>query len=277
MSLSKRLAVVALLLLSLLSIHRCQAQELLEEELVEEDEYLREILEEERRLEEEYNMKRHHHHGDDATYSDDHHYTHMDPEEERLKAEAARKAEEERIAHEQAERIRLQREAEFEAELARMNDEQAKAAKRQKRKDARIVRRVLRSAQNDRHYAVLGVRNLDWKIGPLTLFRAPTKAIRRAYRKQSLAVHPDKNRDGRANEAFIAVENAASILSDESLRDEYDVEVRLARRQRRQDVFQFVADGTELIRQIIGRIVWLFRRILGPFATPIFILGCLLI
>jgi hypothetical protein len=198
-------------------------------------------------------------------------------EEVRLKAEAHRKAEEERIASELAEKVRLQREAEFEAELARMNEEQQKAAKRQKRKDARIVRRILSAATKGRYYRVLGIRNWDIHLGPLTLLRTDTQAIRRAYRSRSKSVHPDKNRDGRAQEAFYAVENAASILVDEQQRNLYDEEVRLARKQRRDEMKQAVNMVTNVIGTNVGRVIWLFRRILGPFATPILVLGCLLV
>jgi len=225
------------------------------------DEFVRQVLEEEEE-----------HYGD----------THEQPdsqraEEARLEKEAFKRAEEERIAQELAEQVRLQREAEFEAELARMNEEQQKAAKKQKRNDARIVRQVLKADRKKRLYGVLGLRNFDIHIGPLTLFRADTSAIRRAYRTRARAVHPDRNRDGRAQEAFIAVENAASILSDEEQRELYDEEVRLARQLQRKEMKQAANTVKNTIGKYLNRVTWVFRRIFGPFATPIFILGCLMI
>ncbi|OEU08798.1 heat shock protein DnaJ, partial [Fragilariopsis cylindrus CCMP1102] len=46
--------------------------------------------------------------------------------------------------------------------------------------------------------------------------------IRKQFRTRAMQIHPDKNNDGRAQEAFIAVENAASILSDKQQRNIYD-------------------------------------------------------
>lgn len=214
------------------------------------------------------------HYGEEA-YADDEY--NQKAQEARQEAEAFQRAEEERMERERAEQIRLQREAEFEAELARMNEEQQKAAKKQKKKDARIVRQVIKADRKGRLYALLGLRNYDIHIGRLTLFRADTAAIRRAYRTRARAVHPDRNRDGRAKEAFIAVENAASILSDEQKREVYDEEVRLARQQRRDDMKRTANTVKKTLLKGVNRVTWVFRRIFGPFATPIFILGCLMV
>lgn len=46
--------------------------------------------------------------------------------------------------------------------------------------------------------------------------------IRKAYRKLSLKVHPDKNNAAGAEEAFKAVSKAFQVLSDAELRDKYD-------------------------------------------------------
>jgi hypothetical protein len=203
-------------------------------------------------------------------------YDYRNPEESIRQQEDARQAEQARMERERAEQIRLQREAEFEAELARMNVEQQKAARKQKRKDAGIVRRILRAAAKKKHYAVLGLRNWEIKVGRFTLFKLDTKDIRKAYRKTALLVHPDQNRDGRANEAFVAVEESASILSDENMRAQYDDEVRLRRIQRRQQMKTVFAKVYGAFHANVARGFWVFRRIMGPFATPLLILGCLL-
>ena len=249
------LFVYALVILSLL---QCACSQNMDDG----DEFVRQVLKEE---EEHYESFAH----DDDAYAES-------AEEARLKAEAAA-AEEERLVHARAEQIRLQREAEFEAELARMSEEQQKAAKKQKKKDARIVRQVLKADRKKKLYAVLGLRNYDIQIGPLTLFRADTGAIRRAYRTRARLVHPDRNRDGRAQEAFIAVENAASVLSDEEQRELYDEEVRLARQLQRNEMKRRANSVKNAIAKIFNKVVWVFRRIFGPFATPIFIMGCLMI
>jgi hypothetical protein len=206
-------------------------------------------------------------------------------------AELKRKAEEERIEREQAERIQQEREAAFAADVAKMTDEQQKVARKQKKIDARIVRRILRAAKSDSHYAVLGLRNwelqtpsrtirivnLVFRIPGFALFRISPKAIKKAYRKLAMTVHPDKNLDGRATEAFIAVENSASILTDETNRIEYDDMVREIWRERRELARKKAIESVDGTMRFFGQIVQVFRRVLGPFALPVFILGCLLI
>jgi hypothetical protein len=120
-------------------------------------------------------------------------------EEELLK----RHAEEERIVSEKAERIQQQREAAFATELAKMTADQQKAARKQKKKDARIVRQILRAAKSQNHYAVLGLRNWEVLVPPRTiklislalripgfsLFHLCPKDIKKHYRKLAMTVH----------------------------------------------------------------------------------------
>jgi DnaJ-class molecular chaperone len=92
-----------------------------------------------------------------------------------------------------------------------------------------------------------------------------------------MAVHPDKNRDGRAQEAFIAVENAASILSDEGLRAEYDKQVRSSTMERRQGAKELVINTASSVLQMVVKVLKAIHAVLGPFATPVIIIGALLI
>lgn len=62
-----------------------------------------------------------------------------------------------------------------------------------------------------------------------------------------MAVHPDKNRDGRANEAFIAVENSASILTDKQSSKEYDQQMREYYQQRRQHIMRVANNSLDLM------------------------------
>jgi hypothetical protein len=203
-------------------------------------------------------------------------------EEERMKKE-----QDEKVAHAEAERIRRQREEAFEREVGRMSEQQAAKARKKKRKDARVVARILRAATRQDHYAALGLRNLDFRIPPrsfgigkfvlrfpgLALFHVTAKDVRKAYRKLSVMVHPDRNRDGRANEAFIALENSASILSDEQQRQEYDELIRQVRDRRREQAarlaMQALSSGSRCFTAL--------RTVLGPFAFPAAILGALIV
>jgi len=237
---------------------------------------------------------------EDELHSSDHDSAHMDERDYESYQERTRRkleeeelrlqAEEERRAREKAERVQREREAAFEAELKQMAEEEQKKARKQKRKDAKIVRSVLRAAKRENYYAVLGLRNWEIRIPSRSvkiagagftipgfkLFHISQKAIRRAYRRLANTVHPDKNRDGRAEEAFIAVENAASILSDESTRAEYDELITEVQRRRREEHAANVRDAIDGIFRLIRRIIAIFRRILGPFGVPVLILGVLI-
>jgi hypothetical protein len=210
----------------------------------------------------------------------------------RSEQERLAKAEEDRIAREHADRVRRQRDEAFEREVSRMSEQQAKKARQKKRRDAKVVSRILRAASRDDHYAVLGLRNLDVRIPPrslgigglfslrfpgLDLFRVSLKDIRRAYRKLSVAVHPDRNRDGRANEAFIALENSASILSDEQRRREYDEAVRRVREQRQKQTARIAVQTWSSAYRAVSRGASALRTVLGPFAFPVAILGSLVV
>jgi flagellar biosynthesis GTPase FlhF len=234
-------------------------------------------------------------HSDDATdgMHDQEEKRRQEEEEELHRQEEEmlrRQEEEERIIRE---RVQTQIEEAFEAELRQMTAENQKAARKQKKKDARIVRRVLRAAKKDDHYGVLGLRNIEfrilatphsikigsfeWTIPSISLFHISAKSIKRAYRDKARLVHPDKNRDGRADLAFLAVDNAASILSDEQLRDEYDEQVRELRGKRNANAKHLVGKAVSGTLGVANQTVSVFRKVLGPFAFPIFILGSLIV
>lgn len=212
-------------------------------------------------------------------------------ERQRSEKERQRKAEEQRLAQEEADRVRRQREDAFEREVSKMNEQQAKKARQKKRRDAKVVQRILRAAAREDHYAVLGLTNVDiriparsfgigrWalRLPEVRLLHASSKDIKKAYRKLSVLVHPDRNRDGRANEAFIALENSASILSDEQLRNEYDDVIRNRREQRKEQATRAVAQTANALWQTMSRAVAVFRTVLGPFAFPVAVLGSLIV
>eukprot|EP00804_Cyclotella_cryptica_P021156 CCRYP_001478-RA/>CCRYP_001478-RA protein AED:0.34 eAED:0.30 QI:0/-1/0/1/-1/1/1/0/122 len=114
------------------------------------------------------------------------------------------------------------------------------------------VSRILKAASQGHHYAVLGLRNFEWQLGPFYVFRwsfgpyvlfhTPTKEIKRRYRNLARTVHPDKNRDGRAEEAFHAMERSAAILTDEKKRKEYDRRLIGNRRRRNREVVERVVN-----------------------------------
>eukprot|EP00591_Stephanopyxis_turris_P010852 CAMPEP_0195509436 /NCGR_PEP_ID=MMETSP0794_2-20130614/2377_1 /TAXON_ID=515487 /ORGANISM="Stephanopyxis turris, Strain CCMP 815" /LENGTH=246 /DNA_ID=CAMNT_0040636661 /DNA_START=40 /DNA_END=780 /DNA_ORIENTATION=- len=201
----------------------------------------------------------------------------FDPDLEDAHIEAQLLAEEEKLAAEQAERKRLQREKEFEVELSKMNEEQRKLAQKQKRLDAKVVRKIMKASKRKKHYLVLGLRNFETNIGPLTLFHISTSDVKKAYRKLSKAVHPDKNKDGMAEEAFHALEFSASVLSDEGLRKDYDRNVAILRKTQREERIQMVTDSIEFVYRRVSPVFKIVYRVLKPFWTPILVLGVLII
>jgi phage-related minor tail protein len=201
----------------------------------------------------------------------------LNPEEQRVMAETKAKAENKRQEHQEAEQHRMERELQFEAELKRMNERQRKKAKQRKRADARINQYVIKAAKQNKYYDVLGVRNWNIKIGPFTPFRPSQQAVKKAYRSMAKRVHPDKNKDGRADEAFRLLEESAAFLLDETLRLEHDTHMDVQRKSQRNERFQLVADCCDVLYRNTHFVIILTYRLVRPVSTPLLILGPLLI
>ena len=216
-------------------------------------------------------------------------------EEELKKKEAQQNANEKsatpddnnEINEQEAERIRIKREAAFEAELKKMNEEQRKKAQKQKAKDAKVVKRILKAHKSGKHYAVLGIHNFEvqlgpyyifnYTLGPIILFRVKTKQIKKVYRNLARTVHPDKNKDGRAVEAFHALETSAAILTDDKQRSDYDKRIIATRRRRNRYAKEKVVGVCEYSWNRSVRTLRVAKKVLGPFSTPILVVGALII
>ena len=241
-----------------------------------EDEYVRQVIEEDQQ-----------HYGNEYYYDDEPPRGNDGNDDERHR-EA-----EERAAREEADRIAADRERRFQAELDRMKDEeQKKLALKQKKIDGKVVRSVLKAVQKNDLYGVLGLRGWTLEIPPRTIVvaslklnvpglalvkPATEKQIRKQFRNRAKQVHPDKNRDGRAGEAFVAVEHAASVLSDPAQREAYDADRKRDRDER-----------LERSRAVLGRALattmacaktafGMAQTLLGPFFVPVVILLALII
>ena len=213
----------------------------------------------------------------------------------RREAEASRREEEkaEALANaaalERANEIARRREEEFVLELERLESRRARRrALREKRADARTVRSILSAAgrrPEPSHYAVLGmgwwirmVGGGGWYLGPLRIVPGiTTRTVRRAYRTRSRQVHPDKNRDGRAEEAFRALEDSLDVLADDGRRRSYDLRVVERRRRRAGQVWGTARDALGMGSGAALGTFRAARRVLGPVATPLFVLGALMV
>ncbi|CAK9138982.1 unnamed protein product [Ilex paraguariensis] len=115
-----------------------------------------------------------------------------------------------------------------------------------------LIRQIKR---NKDYYAILGVEK-----------SCSVEEIRKAYRKLSLKVHPDKNKAPGSEEAFKMVSKAFSCLSDDDSRRQYDqtglVEefeynqqhnVRRRRRRTGNDMFDDDFDPNEIFRAFFGQ------------------------
>jgi hypothetical protein len=266
------------------------------------DDFVQEVIEEDawRHEEDEYE-------DEDFVYEEEEPPTPEDSYEERLR----RKREEERLKAQAEEERRQRQEAEeaFSQELDRLAPEQQKLLKQKRRKDGQIVQRVLSAWQRQDYYAVLGIRRFFpegvtlirgrnkggaedghadkhesppfYKIWDIvlrrtwpawTVLRVPTRQIQQAYRSRAVQVHPDKNRDPRTSQAFVAVQDAVSILSDPKLRKEYEEE----RRQHRQAVRQAWKDRYHRVVHTTLRPIWkVAHKVVGPMTVPIVVVGAL--
>ena len=242
----------------------------------EEDEYARQVLEENRKQEQEH----------DNFHNEDSYYEKQ--EQQRLDAQ-------ERAAQEAADRKASERERKFENELDNIRDEeQRKLALKQKKKDGRQVRSVLKAAKRNNLYAVMGIHNhfslktqpypiniagvAKFTIPGITFWKGPTEQqIKKQFRKRAIQIHPDKNKDGRAEEAFVAVQNAASILSDPKLRQQYDAERKLARSEQWNTSKTLASKALVSVWAVLRKMLGVCQKLLGPFFVPVMIIGALII
>ena len=190
---------------------------------------------------------------------------------------------------EEAERIRLQRETAYEIQLQQMNTEQRNKAKKQKLIDAKIVSRIIKYYKSQKYYSVLGITNMEIQLGPYYIFNGrltigpyrllhiPTKEIKRIYRNIAKLVHPDKNCDGRAVEAFHALEESAAIVTNDKLRSEYDKRLVALRRHRNEQIRRSIVHICAIVWKKSRVSYQLVKHILGPFVTPILVITALII
>lgn len=118
--------------------------------------------------------------------------------------------------------------------LKQQNDARRRRQQRDREREGTISAKLIITAGAD--------ENCNWKTQPLSLFKgeicgayykvlgldrkkgtmSDKSEIKKAYRKKSLAVHPDKNPSPDATAAFKVVQDAYECLSDDVKRTEYE-------------------------------------------------------
>lgn len=111
------------------------------------------------------------------------------------------------------------------------------------------------------------------QIGPWHLFHISTRDVKKVYRNLSRWCHPDKNCDGRAEQAFHALEASAAVLSDGEQRRGYDRRVAARKKKRNKRITGTTIDVLDSTRRNVVRVFGTARRVLGPFSVPVFVLG----
>jgi DnaJ domain len=236
---------------------------------------------------------------EDQGHDNDYGYFAADPpsnQQQEMADEAARQQ------HRLREQVQKEREEAFAKEVARLKEDKAaiQALMQQKKRDAKIVHRVLKAFHSGNYYAVLGIRRTLLSLG-LNPIRIPKRSIplipnyftlnipefeffggvseqsiKKAYRDMAKRVHPDKNRDPRTVEAFHMVEEAAAMLLDPGRRAEYDRQWQEQQRVRRMKIQNCIVHGFEASTRVAGTIVGTGRKVLGPFTVPVVILVALM-
>ena len=217
--------------------------------------------------------------------------------QERLRDESERQ---QKLINEQLQR---EREASFAKELARLKEDKAAIRKlmQQKKRDIKIVNRVIAAFHAGNYYAVLGICRAIFIFGTSRIripklsiplipnhFRIETpeielfggiseQRIKKSYREMAKRVHPDKSRDPRAVEAFHMVEEAASLLLNSGSRAEYDRQWQEQRRMRRIKFQNRIAHAFEMGTRIAGAVIGTGKKVLGPFTVPVMILLVLIV
>ena len=246
-----------------------------------------------------------HHDEDNPYFEDPPPAPEPEPTEEDYHEERARRKQEEERLKQQAEAERLQRqkaEEAFARELKTLSEEQQKLLRQKRRKDGKIVQRILNAWQRHDFYAVLGLRwffpegirlikgrggkqgaavprrfNIKDAIlkrqwPDVIILRIPTRAIQQAYRIRAVQTHPDKNRDPRTEQAFVAVQDAHAVLSDPNLRKDYEMERqthRLAVRGAWKDRYH------RLINTTLRPLFIVLHKVVGPLTVPLVVICAL--
>lgn len=175
---------------------------------------------------------------------------------------------------------RRRREEAWEREVKAMNGDAAKVARAKKRGDKKVIDKVLRAHKRQDLYAVLGIEPKWWQVWTLLLDNTrgvTAKQVKLAYRTMAKRIHPDKNRDARAEDAFDALQEAHEVLADGEAKRAYDRRRENARRNSRDDRLSVLVDSVVGAWGRTAGVVGKVSRVLGPLAPSAFVYSALVL
>ncbi|GMH78171.1 hypothetical protein TL16_g07699 [Triparma laevis f. inornata] len=108
--------------------------------------------------------------------------------------------------------------------------ERNEAIKRRK-SDKKIIDRLLKSKT---HYQTLNLNPKWYEFWKKEGSNVSVKQVKKAYRNLSKRIHPDKNKDVRAEDAFDMLQEANEVLSDAESKKAYDRKLELTKRSNRE-------------------------------------------
>ena len=167
------------------------------------------------------------------------------------------------------------------AVLEKLGEKAKKVAQKRRKADTKLVDKVFKQSMKGHHYAVLGIRNVEIKLkfGPkvVTLRKITPDFIKKAYRKRARQLHPDKNTDSRATQAFHKLEASFQILSNEESRSAYDQEIAEENKAKREKMYRTMNNMQKKVMVVVNPLRKTLNTFVRPFSTPLFVLGALII
>jgi len=190
-------------------------------------------------------------------------------ERARMEAEREREVEEERKR-----KVREARDRKFEDDLKRMDKQQRDKARRKRKDDAKVINKILNAGED--LYSIMGIKGTWWNplSNPTSISQS---GVKKRYRNLARKIHPDKNRDSGAEEAFDIVQDAYEVLSDKMKKREYDRKRERMRVNKREERKEMVNEGAGKVWGTARVVCKVVSTVLGPASTSFFLLGALII
>ncbi|GMH76204.1 hypothetical protein TrLO_g4028 [Triparma laevis f. longispina] len=169
---------------------------------------------------------------------------------------------------------RKKREAAFQTELKNMKKTERNEAIKRRKSDKKIIDRLLKSKT---HYQTLNLNPKWYEFWKKEGSNVSVKQVKKAYRNLSKRIHPDKNKDVRAEDAFDMLQEANEVLSDAESKKAYDRKLELTKRSNREENLENAQDMAENAFKKTSLFMKLISKLLGPFAPSAFALCALII